>query len=298
MSPSGDDGRTFVSPVTIWIGVCVESTAATVAHDAAMDILKFLSDSYEITDIDVDFRGSTYVRTVGPELLPPPRSKFDPLLAVTPPITSALGVHISTKDDVQTQGTMALYLAEGGEKDGILGLSCRHVLVPSSEPNVPIGARDGGLSRDILVLGKVAFNNFLESIKLDIHVAESKIRGLIEAQTRRKAAANHVVDAAKDKALQIELKRSEEKEKALHTLLDTIEKDWRARDRRVLGSVLFAPPITLGAGSSNEMYTEDWGVFRIDREKLGPGFQGNVLDLASTFVCFIIIPFLSLSKPF
>ena len=53
------------SPVTIWIGIFPESTSATAAHDAAQDVLALLKD-YQITDLDIDFRESFYMREVGP----------------------------------------------------------------------------------------------------------------------------------------------------------------------------------------------------------------------------------------
>jgi hypothetical protein len=54
-------------------------------------------------------------------------------------------------------------------------------------------------------------------------------------------------------------------------------KDWSKLDNRVLGHILRSPAITLGVGEHR--FTEDWGIFLVNRAKLGDGFQGNKLDL-------------------
>ena len=98
------------------------------ACNAAQDVLALLND-YQITDvdIDIDFRESFYVCEVGPRLLNHVHiPELDPLPNITSPLTPALGLPISTKANPNTQGTMALYLAEGGDSDRPLGLSCRH----------------------------------------------------------------------------------------------------------------------------------------------------------------------------
>ena len=119
--------KPVVGPVTIWIGVFPESTSATAAHDAAQDVLALLRD-YQITDIDIDYRESFYTREAGPRLLQPV-DDLDPLVDVVSPLTPALGLRISTKARPNAEGTMALYLAKGGDSNKLLGLSCRHVLI-------------------------------------------------------------------------------------------------------------------------------------------------------------------------
>ncbi len=126
--------KKLVGPVTIWIGVFPESISATDAHDVAQDILALLKD-YNISDVDIDFRESLYTREVGHQLQKPVHPLHS-LADFVRPITSTLGLSISNKARLDTQGTMALYLAEGGESDRLLGLSCRHVLIGDKEANV------------------------------------------------------------------------------------------------------------------------------------------------------------------
>ena len=65
---------------------------------------------------------------------------------------------------------------------------------------------------------------------------------------------------------------------ALAALVDRVNKGWKNIDNRVLG-VLRSPAISLGVGEHR--FTEDWGIFHVDRAKLGDGFQGNKLDLGA-----------------
>lgn len=93
-----------------------------------------LLKEYQITDVDFDFRKSFYMREVGPQL-PDPVGNLDPLEELVSPLPPALG-HISTKAMPNAQRKMALYLAEGGSSDRLLGLSRRHVLIGSKEANI------------------------------------------------------------------------------------------------------------------------------------------------------------------
>ena len=132
------------------------------AHDAAQDVLALLKD-YQVTDVDVDFRESFYTREVGPQLLKPV-GDLDPLVDTVSPLTPSLGLRISTKARPDAQGTMALYLAEGGGSDRLLGLSYRHVLIGSKEANIDYIRHPSGSPKDVLLLGRRAFTNLVDSI--------------------------------------------------------------------------------------------------------------------------------------
>jgi len=75
------------------------------------------------------------------------------------------------------------------------------------------------------------------------------------------------------------LDKAENAMEALGALLDQVKKDWKKLDSCVLGHVLCSPAISLGV--SEHCFTEDWGIFQINRAKLGDGFQGNKLDLGA-----------------
>jgi hypothetical protein len=279
-----DVKKLVVGPVTIWTGVFPGSTSATAAHDAAQDVLALLKDHYQITDVDIDFRESFYTREVGPELLKPV-GDLDPLVDVVGPLTPALGLHISTRARPSAQGTMALYLAECDGSDGLLGLSCRHVLIGPNRANVDYICHPSGPLKDIVLLGKRALIKVVDSVKLTIagHGISSKrwnkqVEGFEEREKGTDAA-----DVEKARADRVEtlglLDKAEKAMDALGALLDQVNRDWKKLDNRILGPVIRSPAISLGVGE--QCFTEDWGIFRIDRAKLGDGFKGNKMNLGS-----------------
>ncbi|KAF9649940.1 hypothetical protein BDM02DRAFT_3128052 [Thelephora ganbajun] len=275
--------KPVIGPVTIWVGVFPESTSATAAHNAAQDVLALLKD-YQITDVDIEYRESFYTREAGPQLLQPVHD-LDPLVNVVSPLIPALGLRISTKARPDTQGTMALYLAEGGDSNNLLGLSCRHILIGPKEANIEYVSCASAPSRDVLLLGKGAFTNLVNSIKLRIGrygIAVEHWRRQIVWFVERQKGTN-TINAEEVEAARIEtqrlLSKAENMVEALGVLLDQVNKDWKKPNNRVLGHVLRSPAISLGVGEHR--FTEDWGIFWIDRAKLGDGFQGNKLDLGT-----------------
>ncbi|KAJ7602542.1 hypothetical protein B0H17DRAFT_1222761 [Mycena rosella] len=202
-----------------------------------VDVLALLKD-YQITDVDVDFRESFYTREAGPRLLEPV-GDLDPLV-----------------DVARRSGTMALYLAEGGGSDNLLGLSCRHVLIGSKEANVDYVRHPKSLT------------NLVDSIKLRIGrhgITAKRWRKQIEGFEEREKGTN-AVHVEKAKAARIEteglLDKAGRRWRALGALLDQVNKDWKKLDNRVLGHILRPQP-------------------SVNRAKLGDGFQGNKMDLGT-----------------
>ena len=269
----------------MWIGVFPGSTTATAAHDAAQSVLALLQ-RYQITDVDVDFRESIYTRDVGPRLLKPVERE-DPLVEVISPLTHALGLGISTRARPDAQGTMALCLAEGGDSDRLLGLSCRHVLIKTEtqEDNLNYAYHPSAPTRDVLLLGKRAYTGVVDSIEHEINTrktAAEKWKQRIEWFKERESG-NDAADAAKAEENRIKTEGFlDEAGKAIAELErfgDWVNKEWKKIDNRVIGHILRSPPIGLGVGE--QRFTEDWGVFVVDRTKLGDGFEGNKIDLGN-----------------
>ncbi|KAG9080475.1 hypothetical protein FRC06_006532 [Ceratobasidium sp. 370] len=277
-------GKPVLGPVTIWVGVFPGSTTPTAAHHAAQSVLALLQ-KYQITDVDVDFRESIYTRNVGPRLLKP-IPDTDPLVDVVSPLTPALGLRISTRARPNAQGTMALYLAKGGGSNRLLGLSCRHVLLGPEEGNFDYSYHPGAPVKDVLLLGKRAYTDVVDSIKLAIaergtaaEVWEEQIAWCKEEEEKGADAA----DVANTEASRVKtegwLDEAEKAMEALARFLERVNKEWKKIDNRVIGHVLRSPPI--GFGVSEQHFTEDWGVFVVDRTKLGDGFRGNKIDLGT-----------------
>ena len=179
---------------------------------------------------------------------------------------------------------MALYLVEGGDNINPLGLSCRHVLIGPKDANIDIVRRSGAPSRDVLLLGKRTFTSLVDWIKLRIGrhgIAAKCWRKQSEVFVEREKGTN-TVDVEKAKVGRIEtqglLDKAENTMEAPGALLDRVNKDRKKLDDCVLGHVLCSPAINLGVGEHH--LTEDWGIFQVDRAKLGDGFRGNKLDRA------------------
>ncbi|KAH8806706.1 hypothetical protein DL96DRAFT_1717646 [Flagelloscypha sp. PMI_526] len=274
--------RVDMSPVTIWIGVDIEMTSAQAAHGAAKAVLALLT-AHNITDIDVDFRSSTYVQEVSTQLLPPVHDK-DPLAKVVGPITSALGVPISTNTRPNAQGMMTVYLTEGSEPDRLLGLTCRHVVIPRNELNTTFILNRSTRVTNVVALGDPALQTLVDSVKDEIKGHRDCIKvwkAQIDGFVKREDGLDDL-DVAKAKSSRAKTEKlvakAERAMGALLTLLNNIQRDWRPIDQRVLGPVLYAPPIRLVNDGSGPLL-EDWAIFEVNRAMLGPGFRGNVLDL-------------------
>jgi hypothetical protein len=280
----GEAKKPVAGPVTIWTGVYPGSTSATAAHDAAQDILVLLKDGYEIADIDIDFRESLYTREVGPRLLKPVED-LDPLADVIGPLTHSLGLRISTRSWPGAQGTVALFLAEGDGTDGLLGLSCRHVLIGPNEANVDYVHHPRGPPKYVTLLGKRDLAKLVDSIKLAIagHAISSKRWKKQVEWFEEREKGTDTADVEKARAHRIEtwglLEKAEKAMDALKEFLDQVNRDWKKLDNRILGSVIRSPAISLGIGE--QRFTEDWGVFQVDQAKLGDSFKGNKMDLGA-----------------
>ena len=145
---------------------------------------------------------------------------------------------------------MALYVAEGGGSDRLLGLSCRHVLIGSKEANLDYVCHPSGPPRDVLLLGRRAFTNLVDSIKLRIGrhgVTVKRWRKQIEGFEEREKRTN-AVDAEKAKAARLEtqglLEKAEKAMEALGVLLNQVNKDWNTTAYSAISS---APQPSLSA---------------------------------------------------
>lgn len=180
---------------------------------------------------------------------------------------------------------MALYLAEGGGSDRLLGLSCRHVLIASQDGNLDYSYHPGEPAKDVLLLGKRAYADVVDLIKLTIrgHGILIEHWGRQIEMYKEMEKGNGTADTAEAKASRIKIEKSIDETgkttEKLKVFLDQVEKEWKEIDSRVIGHILRSPPI--GLGVSEQHFTEDWGVFVVDRSKLSANFQGNKMDLGA-----------------
>ena len=138
--------------------------------------------------------------------------------------------------------------------------------------------------KDVLLTGRGSFTNLVDSIKPRIGrygIAVERWREQIARFEERDKSTN-AVNVEKAKAARIEtqglLDKAEKVMEALGMFLDQVNKD-RKKLNRVLGHILRSPATTLGVGEYR--FTEDWGIFQVNRAKLGNGFQGNKMDFGA-----------------
>jgi hypothetical protein len=164
----GDGDEKIHGPVVLWVGVRPDSLQGKDAFSSGNEILDLLA-SFDINDVEVEYRESIYKRSDGPALLPSV-SSLNTTVDVRGPLTPALGLPIAASDRPDSQGTMALYFGEGGNSDKVLGLTCHHVLFKTdgdtNDDYVFAGA--GAPRKYVQLLGTSAFDKLLASIKIRI----------------------------------------------------------------------------------------------------------------------------------
>ncbi|TFK81504.1 hypothetical protein K466DRAFT_604445 [Polyporus arcularius HHB13444] len=271
--------------VTIWIGVrCGELTAER-AHDAARSCLALLKE-FDITDVDIEFRESLYTRLAGPTLLKAVPDG-DATAAIRARFTSALGLSIAPAGERSTvEGTAGFYFAEGGDSDVIYFVAARHVLFPPPKGKLVFPSAvcpenalflniDGEAPRrDVLLLSTNKLEEFIVAIQEQIKDLMSEIKQyllMVDNQRMKGMEANADIIQC--------LNNSKAAVQALNEFQEVIKKQWMLESNRIIGQVVWSPPITPGVTDCG--YTDDFAVVRLDRSKVGNAFMGNVLSLGS-----------------
>jgi len=269
-------------PLFLWVGVLPGTLSSSDAENAAVHCKEIMSE-HEITDVEIAFRESTFTRSAGPQLLN--RAPFDPTAGVRGPFTPALGLQITPKAFPYLEGTGCLYLCEGGGSDRVFLLTTRHTVLPPSEyPNDLYHRKDDGIPRhEVIHLGSRAFQNALKAIMSkifceDITIAFNKgeLEGLGEAVEGEDAKKT-----TKRQAVGVKLARAEESKARMYKFHDNIAKFWNAESDRILGHVLYSPPISVGTG--DKPFMEDWALIELNRGKFNwDVFKGNVINLGTS----------------
>ncbi|KIY47900.1 hypothetical protein FISHEDRAFT_74238 [Fistulina hepatica ATCC 64428] len=282
------DSEGKAGPVVLWIGVIPKSLSGEDAHTAGHGCLALLRE-FDITDVDVEFRESIYTRSTGPKLLKPV-CDLHPTVDVRGPLTPALGLPIAALDTPYTEGTGGFYISEGGDSNKVFVVTARHVVFPLNA-----GSNDNYVypntstpRRRVLLLGTTAFNNFVTSIK--VRIARHSIMGRCkqrQLEALKKRGSGEDKDDVEDtrgerKKLQSLSDEASEAMDALDKFHDEVTKYWSHESQRILGHVVRSPPITLGAGTDTEGYTEDYAIVELDSSKIDKSaFRGNVIDLGT-----------------
>ena len=269
-------------PVILWIGVLTESLTPVDGLNVALRC-KELLEKNNIADVDVELRESIVTRSVGPRFLDPVAYGRNPTVEACRPLTATLGLAICAQSTSWAEGTGGFYMAEGGDSKRILLVTARHVVFPPNivDNNMYEHENPSQPRRNVLLLGDGAFKELLAFIQSE----NGNATFMADYQPRRLEAI---------KGMDVEADEREREREVAQATLDKANKTmnvhrafcrevlecWGPTEGRVLGHVLFAPPI--GVGPTADQYTEDFAVIALDPSKIdAQNFKGNVIDLGS-----------------
>lgn len=130
-------------------------------------------------------------------------------------------------------------------------------------------------------MGTQAFEDFLASIQAKIGKLKNTLIVLgKQAASFEKRANNGDQQAAQNLAtIQDRIEKTKETVEEHRKFYALMKKNWSDVDKRVIGHVEWAPPIT-GLVDPHG-YTLDVCVIKLDKSKFAPNFKGNVVDLGA-----------------
>ncbi|KAH0588819.1 hypothetical protein H2248_004619 [Termitomyces sp. 'cryptogamus'] len=179
------------------------------------------------------------------------------------------------------QGTLGFFFHVGEE---LYGVTARHVLFPDEEGNKSYSYVAGPRKKVVLMVDK-AFADFLASIQARIAILKNTVTVLgkqVAMYTKMAQVGNQqaVNDLATTEA---ELNKRKAAIEELKTFFIKMKKEWSALNDRVIGHVVWAPPISFSTPPHG--YTKDVCDIRLNKKKFLPNFKGNVIDLGSEIEC-------------
>jgi hypothetical protein len=281
-SPYGD--------VIIWIGVKPGSLPYDVGIDVAIRCKRLLLE-YGIDDVDVEIRQSEIIQSAGPQLLQPTTDRhsdmtnnIDPMVDVHEPFSTALGIPICAESTPGTEGTGGFFL-EVDDPQKLFLVTARHVVFPQSDNDLFERTSENQPRHNVLVFSEASLQKHLAFIKDRIRQVDFSI----DIETRRvdRVAGREDARAIEErKDGQKELGRAKESATALPDFHQELSTHWATDSSRILGHVIFSPPIAVGTGT--EQYTQDVAVIEIDSSKIEPSsFIGNIINLGKFSVDLI-----------
>lgn len=271
-------------PLYLWVGVNPRSLSLEVAKAAAVGCKKILATA-QFPYIEIAFRESVFTRSAGPQLL-----NLNIVLSVDPtadlrsPFTGTLGIQIAPRNTPHFEGTGALYLCEGGQSNRVFLLTVRHVPLPPSVHRNELyeRKRTGQPRHEVLILGSKAYPDALEDMMAKI----GRELIFVDHYNRELATLGEAVEgedtmvAEARQEFKDKLAKAEKTITAVNAFHGDITKHWSTASQRVLGHVVYAPPISIGTGP--KQFTEDWALIELNRDKIDwNNFKGNVVYLGT-----------------
>ena len=283
-------------PVIVWIGIKPGSQVSYDVHHGTASQCKQLLLVHDIKDVEVEMRWSQVLQLTGPRLFQPAYD-LNPTAQFRRPFTPTLGAPICGRITSWAEGTSGFFLDEGGDSKRLLLVTARHVVLPESD-NAPYDYKSASQPRrDVLLFSQKSFDRHLESIKSAVKSESSTILYYTNYIKRLAGTGDEGVrkwrhDFSGIKGLEIpddegsksqhKIEKAKKIQNVLTSFHDELATHWADTDRRVLGHIIFSPPIAVGVGPRS--YTQDVAVIAMDTSRIDlDSFAGNVLDLGSKF---------------
>ena len=278
----GYEGEMF-HPVILWIGVQPQTLSVHAGDEVADGCLEILTES-GIKGVKVELRESRVspLKRHRPKLLTP-TVENDPTSAFRTRLSACLGLPISTKRNSWAEGTGGFYLSEGGKSQTLFLVTARHAVIQEKEKQHKMFEyKSISAPRDeVILLGDDAYEKLCESIKQEIEGKE-----IIRKDLRKRAArAEGGAGDGNEDGNRIWADKIDEVERAksiLEGFNKQVKSRWAKPIDRVLGHIIYSPPIELGSGP--EKWTQDFAVIKIDPDMIdAKNFMGNVIDLGTKY---------------
>ncbi|GJJ08867.1 hypothetical protein Clacol_003087 [Clathrus columnatus] len=277
-------------PVFLWVGVLPDTLSSDHAKDVAAYCKEILVE-YGFADVEIAFRESIYTRHVGskhvgPKLLDHVHSS-DPTVDLSIPFTPALSLQISPLAFPRIGGTGCLYLREGGQSERVFLLTARHIVFPPDKyPNDLYRLEKSQTRREIVHLGEGAFDKAFDAITRRIQYWDNIVNNYQATYTdlKSRVKGKNAETTSDEQALEesrLNLKWAEASRSTIVNFQRNINSSWRELNQRILGHVLYSPPISV-VSIGDILFTEDWALIELNNQKFNwETFRGNVIHLGS-----------------
>ena len=142
--------------------------------------------------------------------------------------------------------------------------------------------------REVVVMGNPAFENYQTATQARISDLNDTVGSLKERIATLAERVRQEIGLPKSQILlteaEVELRKQENTITALKQFFATLSREWSQTKDRVIGHVVWAPPIACGVGPNR--YTVDLCVVELDKSKF-TNFIGNVLSLGAWMCSFL-----------
>ncbi|KIJ11189.1 hypothetical protein PAXINDRAFT_177375 [Paxillus involutus ATCC 200175] len=263
-----EDGKRHTTNPTIWVGVLPDTLTGAVAHESATEILGLLKELGIAGSVDVAYRESVAKFLHGPDLFAPV-SDLNPCKDIIDNLSTPLSLPIAGRK-MKMQGTLGFYFRV---RNDLYAATACHNVFPLNRDNEEYNYVESAPKKEVVIMGNPAFTNYLASIQASIGTLINTVDYLEEQTktlTRRVEAGGDdaQMSAGELEETQGELIKTLTKINTLKAFFVDVKKRWSKLKDRVIGYVVWAPPI--GVGVPPHHYTRDLCVIKLDKKNIGP----------------------------